>query len=189
MKKNFRILSKLYFFCILCIGLSSVVSCSNSNKGNENVSETDSIKNDTIVSQKWNYSSKRDEMNGNENHFASLNSINSFTFDFPYNNGNAYLNLLIRNMNHKNEVLLILSQGQILSSMNHYIDIKFDNNNPIHVNFSEADDLSTGYAFLENPNSLIKKIKKAKNIKIQIPIFQEGNRVFNFDIPKLDWNY
>lgn len=138
----------------------------------------------------WEYYEKKDEMSDEVLYIASCVSTNMHEFDFPYNGG-SYLYLKIRNMNGKNDVFLQISKGQIMTSISgsEYVRFKFDGGEPIKYSFSSSSDGDPTYAFINQSNALIKKIKAAKDIKIDIPMFQEGRPVFNFDVSGLKWDH
>lgn len=138
----------------------------------------------------WQYYEKKDEMSEKTLYLASCISTNTHDFDFPYKGG-SYLSLNVRNMDGKNDVFLQISKGQVMSSYssNEYVRFKFDGGEPVTYYFNSSSDGDHTYAFLVQANSLIKKIKGAKEIKIDIPIYKEGRPVFNFDVTGLQWNH
>ena len=58
--------------------------------------------------------------------------------------------------------------------------VRFDEDAPKKYYFNEAADLSTETVFLTNPKSFIEDCKKAKNIKVEIPLYQAGRPLFRF---------
>lgn len=94
-------------------------------------------------------------------------------------------------MNGKNEVILQITKGQFMTSISgsEYVRFKFDGGEPIKYYFNGSSDGDSTYAFINQSNALIKKIKDAKEIKIDVPLFQEGRPVFNFSVSGLKWNH
>ena len=145
---------------------------------------------ETIENNNWSYSEKKDEMSEKMMYFATCTSTDIHEFKFPYNGGSC-LYLTVRNINNKNEVVLQISKGQIMNSVSNdeYVRFKFDGGEPVKYYFSGSSDGDSKYAFIEQSASLIKKLKSAKKIKIDVPLYQEGRPVFNFDVSGLKWNH
>lgn len=192
--KRTRMISFLiYFPAFIILGsLSSLFEDGDST--NEN-STTQEIKqeNDELEKKEapsnWYYSKDYDEMNERTIYFATCTSLNSHEFEFPYNGGSE-LYLIIRNMGEGNEVLLRISKGSIYGSLNNeIIRFKFDDGKPESYSFNSASDGSSELAFLNQPNKLLNKILKSKKVKIDIPIFQEGRPVFDFNVEGLKWEH
>lgn len=160
----------------------------NSEPRKENVSVTEE-KEIPETPSNWDYSTSFDEMTEKTMYFATATSINSHEFEFPYNGG-AFLYLIVRNMNGKNEVLVQISKGQIHGSLNNeVIRFKFDDGKPESYYFSSADDGSSDIAFIAQSSKLISKIRNAKKVKVDVPVFQEGRPVFDFNIEGLKWEH
>lgn len=179
-----------YFISFLFFGFISDL-CENKSESTTIVKKENNLQNTLPNKDKsnWEYSTQIDEMSEKTMYFASSTSINSHEFDFPYNGG-AFLFLTIRNMNGKNEVIVEISKGQIHGSYNdEVIRFKFDNGNPEPYYFSSASDGSSNIAFINQSNKLIDKIRKSKKVKVDIPVFQEGRPVFDFNIEGLIWKH
>ncbi|MDR2224081.1 MAG: hypothetical protein LBE34_15300 [Flavobacteriaceae bacterium] len=150
--------------------------------------ETTSGKEDEPKS-KWSYGQEDDKMEGTTNYFATLESTNKPKFKFPYNGG-ATLSLTVRNMEGKNDVYLYLDKGQIPISIynSESIKFKFDDGKAINYSYSSATGAMNSYAFFSKNKELITKIKAAKKIMIEVPVFDEGKVVFEFDAEGLVWD-
>lgn len=141
----------------------------------------------TAAVQYWEYQESKDEMDGSVIKFASCTSINSVEFDFPYNGG-SYLQLLVRKMKGRNEVILKISKGQFIGSYSETCKIKFDDGPVKEYGFNDAADGSSDCIFLESAASIIKQLKQARHVKIQPTFYQSGKEVFDFDVSGLQWN-
>lgn len=138
----------------------------------------------------WHTYDKKDEMSGNVIKFASLKSINYINQRFPYE-GNTYMEMTIRRKK-TTDVYFVIDRGQIQCSEYNgtdRINIKFDDEQPITFRTSEAQSGSSDIIFLSgNTKRFIEKCKKSKQIKVQIPIYEYGQAVFEFQITKpLEW--
>lgn len=125
-----------------------------------------------------------DEMTDATNVWMSLLSDNQHEFEFPYNGGSK-LQIDVRYRKQDgNQVILTLSKGQlqttIFSNGNNVI-VRFDDDAPMTFSTSEPADYSSSYLFLNNPRKFINRAKTAKKIKIQVPVFEEGQPVFEFE--------
>ena len=139
----------------------------------------------------WEYSEKEDEMDGGKKRWASLQSDNYINMDFPYE-GNTYATLCVRYMKKwGTDVYVKIERGQISGNKfngTNYVRIKFDEGTPVKYTYEEAGDGSPEIVFLRNPKGFIDKAKKAKKIKVEVPLFQEGIRVFDFSVDEsLTW--
>ena len=144
-------------------------------------------------SLRWQVTESIDEMTDTKNVWKSLTSENFAYFDFPYEGG-SFLRIDVRYMKkYGTDILLTLSQGQLMSNEyngTNYVMVRFDDDAPQKYYTNEPSDGSSNCLFLRNTKKFIKRAKTAKSIKIQVPVFQEGNPIFTFkvDVP-LTWEY
>lgn len=139
----------------------------------------------------WYISTEKDEMTDTKNIWASITSDNYISQDFPYE-GMTRATITVRYMKKYGfDVLIGISQGQIHESKyngDNYITARFDEGSPKRYYFNEASDGSSEMVFLSNHSEFIKRCKQAKDIKIDIPIWQEGRPVFTFHVDEpLEW--
>jgi predicted membrane protein len=138
----------------------------------------------------WQYSQDTDPMTSDERYFANIYSTTWLSFKFPYNGGSeAYL--VVRNMDGDNEVYLKVTKGQFISSYNYSecLRIRFDSDKPIDVFYTSPSDGSSDLIFLDSPDELIKRIKKAKSFIIEVAFYQEGNKLLNFNYDDFVWDH
>lgn len=138
----------------------------------------------------WAYSEDVDKMDNKKTLFASTTSTNSVDFDFPYQGGSTF-DLIIRNTNKRNEVILRVSKGQFTTSImeDQTVRIKFDDAAPITVTYNSARDGSSDVIFLNQSSKIIQKLKAAKRVMIEAEFFQEGRKQAEFDVNGLQWSY
>lgn len=140
----------------------------------------------------WTERTSKDEMTDETNVWMSLLSDNEHEFDFPYNGGSK-LQIDVRYRKQDGtQVILTLSKGQLQTTgfdNGHKVVVRFDEDAPMSFTTSEPSDYSTSYLFLNNPRKFINRAKTAKKIKIQVPVFDEGQPVFEFSPAEpLVWN-
>lgn len=139
----------------------------------------------------WDFIIDKDEMTDTKNIWANLKSDNYITQSFPYN-GLTYAKITIRYMKkYGYDAIIEVTKGQIHGSRysgNNYITARFDDGTPKKYYFNEAADGSSEMVFINKKTEFIKKCKESKNIKIDIPLFQEGRPVFTFHVDEpLKW--
>lgn len=140
----------------------------------------------------WIKRTNQDEMTDETNVWMSIVSDNQHEFDFPYNGG-SILQIDVRYRKQDgNQVILIISKGQLLTTNfndENNVIVRFDNDAPMTFSTSESSDYNSSYLFLNNPRKFINRAKTAKKIKIQVPVFNEGQPIFEFSPAEpLQWN-
>jgi hypothetical protein len=189
---------KKFIMAIVCLMTMVVLTSCGSNAKNDGNFETearekaDSIREAALVTNSWDISSETDEMYGTKKYFAQLTSTNTIEQDFPY--GKTKAAICIRNTKkYGTDVLIRVSCGQIHGSEydgSNYVEVKFDNNPPKKYIYTEEASGSSDVIFIDKAKDFISNCKKAKDIKIAIPLFQEGRPLFLFHSNKtLEWNH
>jgi hypothetical protein len=138
----------------------------------------------------WKYSEEINEMDDSKTFFAQIDAIERLYFDFPYNGG-AKASLVIRKNSRGTDVMLLISQGQFLSSYsnNNHITVRFDDKKPEIYSFSEPTDHRTTMIFISNTKKFISGLKEAKQTLIQCEFYQEGLRTMKFMTEDLEWRH
>ena len=139
----------------------------------------------------WNFTIDKDEMTDSKNIWASITSDNYISQDFPYE-GNTRAIITVRYMKkYGYDVLIQISQGQINGRHYYgtdYITARFDENKPKKYYFNESADGDSKIVFLRNSSDFIKNSKKAKDIKIDLPLYKSGRPIFTFHVDEpLTW--
>ena len=134
----------------------------------------------------WEYSQDQDEMTNKIGRYASLGAYNVLDFDFPYKDG-GYSTLKIRNNGNGNEVILKIAKGQFMSGYNNSLKLKFDESSAIDIDYNDAADGKTNIIFLHNPNLIIKKLKKAEELKVEATFYNQGSQIMKFYVKNFIW--
>lgn len=136
--------------------------------------------------KEWEFSFDEDEMTSTRNVYARISSDNTIDQDFPY--GATGANICIRYMKkYGYDVLVTIDEGQFSGidvSGTNYIMVRFDKGKAIKYWYSNSDDGSSDCVFIRKTNDFIKRCKEAKDIKIELPLFQNGRPVFKFHVDK-----
>jgi hypothetical protein len=135
------------------------------------------------ATKEWEYFNESDSMTGKTNQFATLTSDNSLDLSFPYKGKNHGI-LMIR-QTKGTDVIFSIEQGQMLCSSYSgcSITVRFDDNPPQKFNANEPADHSKTYLFVNDTARFINAAKKAKSIKVQPLLFQQGAQVLEFSTP------
>ena len=83
------------------------------------------------------------------------------------------------------DVMISLTDGQIYGSEynnDNYVTVRFDEDPPIKYWYNEAADASSSTVFVKKISDFITHCKKAMSIKVEVPIFQGGRKIFNFEV-------
>lgn len=138
----------------------------------------------------WDYVSDEDEMGRGKVSIASIQSENTISLDFPYQ-GEQYATLALReHPKFGKDVYIKIEKGQLLDSDYHSkVVVRFDSENPMSFPSVRPADLSTEILFLRGSAFpvFLKKLPKAKSVKIEVPVYQAGNQVLTFDVEGFDW--
>ena len=133
----------------------------------------------------WDFLIEKDEMTDSKNIWASITSDNYVTQDFPYE-GQTRTTITVRYMKkYGYDVLIQISQGQMNGREyygTNYITARFDDNSPKKYYFNESADGDSKVVFIRKSSDFIKNCKKAKDIKIDLPLYQGGRPVFTFHV-------
>lgn len=133
----------------------------------------------------WDFTFDKDPMTDTKNIWATINSDNYITQDFPYG-GNTYASITVRYMKkYGYDVLIQITKGQINGrsySGTDYITARFDGGTPKKYYFNESADGSTETIFIRSHSDFISRCKKAKDIVIDIPIYKNGRPTFSFHV-------
>lgn len=136
--------------------------------------------------KEWEFSFDEDEMNSSRNVYARISSFNTVAQDLPF--GATGANICIRyTKRYGYDVLVTIDKGLfggIDVSGTNYIMVRFDKGKAIKYWYSDSDDGSSDCVFIRKSNDFIKRCKEAKDIKIELPLFQYGRPVFKFHVDK-----
>ena len=132
--------------------------------------------------QQWSYSTFSDSMSGKQGSSARVTSTNSFEFDFPYQ-GRQHATLTVRrHPRWGNDVIFSVEKGQILCGISECeVEVRFDDGPARTFSANEPADNSTESIFLP-ASAFTKAMQKAKVVRIQVHMFQQGVLTAEFDV-------
>ncbi|MEZ4454202.1 MAG: hypothetical protein R3B09_32405 [Nannocystaceae bacterium] len=131
----------------------------------------------------WIYSVRSDPMGGTVA-TARVESANAFDFGFPYQ-GAQHARLTLRSDKGLN-VLLAIERGQFMCTMGCSVLVRFDDDTAQRWRATGPSDHDSTVIFLRSESKFLKQLKKAQVLRIEAEFFQEGTRVLEFPVARLD---
>lgn len=141
------------------------------------------------IGLRWSYDNFDDKMGRGTIRTASVKSLNEVKFDFPYQGAQRAKLQLRVHPKYGKDVMLEIEKGQFLCSSYDgcNVSVRFDQGKPQTYAASEPEDNSTNLLFIDNYVRFLAKAQKSKKVFIEAKFYQEGTRVFEFDISNLKW--
>lgn len=142
------------------------------------------------LAAKWRYRVDADPMTSKKARYASIDSENTLNFDFPYQ-GEQHGTLILRDHPiHGRDVMITIDKGQILcqSYEDCTVRVRFDEGSPQSWNAAGSADNRSTVIFLRNEGGFIQRLRAAKVVRIQIPIYQEGEPMLEFHVSGFDYH-
>lgn len=152
-------------------------------------------------SEKWSYQTHTDEMSGKTSVIASETSKNSVSLESPYYATRGHLDVMYsppmdtngipsladnESFKEGHFILFRVDSGQINAKD---VRVKFDNNPPISVSVSDyrrdGDWKSIAISHFNEPQ-FANQLSGAKTMKIEVPFYRDGVRIFEFDVSGID---
>lgn len=132
---------------------------------------------------KWRYIQSTDPMSKKVTRKAMLQSENTLSFEFPYQ-GPQHATLHVRNHpEFGRDVIMSIEKGQILCSpYDCPMRIVFDDGTPVSVQGNSSADHDSTIVFLPNFQRLTRRIAQAKEMRVQVNMFQQGAPTLIFDV-------
>jgi hypothetical protein len=136
----------------------------------------------------WSYTETPDKMGRGSIKTASTTSLNTVSFDFPYQGPQNGRLILRTHPQHGKDVILSIERGQFLTGVDGCkVLVRFDDNKPETFWANGPADYSTTTIFLNGYSKFVTSLKRSKRVMIEAPFYQQGNQVFEFNVEGLDW--
>jgi hypothetical protein len=137
---------------------------------------------------RWQYDEFSEKMGRGTVKHATVRSINEVHFDFPYIGAQRGTLHLRTHPKYGKDVMLSIEKGQFLCGIyNCQVAVRFDNGKAQNYTAVEPADHSTTMLFIRGYDRFIASARRAKKVYIEAQFFQQGTRVFEFDISGLKW--
>lgn len=135
----------------------------------------------------WQYESGQDAMASKRWHTATVESVNTVNFGFPYSGAQHATLIVRRNPRSGLNVIFTIERGQITCDVYTCpLVIRFDDAKPQAMGAARAEDGSTTVAFLPSESAFVARLSKAKKVLVEASFYQEGSHVFEFDVDGFD---
>lgn len=139
----------------------------------------------------WSYNENKDKMRGTSSFMASIASLNEIKLHASYDT--AMLGLALRKNTNGNDVILALTGGIFNCRIDGCkISVKFDEGNIESYKMVESSSGNSKTLFVlgdKTIKSFASKLKKAKHLIIEVPIYNYGNAQFEFNVEGLNWEH
>ena len=137
---------------------------------------------------RWHYEESLDQMGRGNVKTAAIRSVNEMQFHFPYQGAQrAWLELRIHPRYGK-DVILSIEHGQLLCGIDPCnVIVRFDQGAPQTYTALRPADHSTTVLFIRNYDRFLANLRKSRKVYIEAQFYQEGPRVFEFDVAGLKW--
>lgn len=141
-------------------------------------------------SPQWQYSDSTDKMTGKPIKQASIDSNSFVVLNPPYSNKTTATLILRSHPRHGRDAIINLSSGQSLCKS--YEDcillIRFDNDPATEYSGIGPSDYSTDTIFIRNYSRFTSRLRTAKKVLIQIPMYEAGGAAWEFSTTNLNWD-
>ena len=136
----------------------------------------------------WRYDEDSEKMGRGVVKHAYVRSLNEFQFDFPYRDRQRATLMLRKHPKHGRDVILTIERGQFLCGIDDCtVAVKFDDGPARTYPAAEPSDHSSTALFIRGHDRFVAAAKKAKRAYVEAQFFQQGTRVFEFDVSDLKW--
>lgn len=133
--------------------------------------------------RRWSYTESEDPMSSRKAKQATTSSTNEVEFGSPYAGRQRARLTLRRHPRHGTDVILQIERGQFQCGVSSCrVSVRFDEGNPITFSAAGPSDNSTETLFIRGFDRFLTAMRRAKVVRIQPPIYQQGGTVFEFDV-------
>jgi hypothetical protein len=138
----------------------------------------------------WRYALKEDRMGGGQTKTAITLSKNEISFGFPYQGSQKATLSLRAHPRYGRDVILSVPKGQFICGVSGCsVTVRFGNGKPQRYSVSPPDDHSSNVLFIEGHDRFVANARKVDKLLIEAAFYQEGNRVFEFEVTDLKWPF
>lgn len=136
----------------------------------------------------WRYKRNSDALTDEAVVHATTRSTNVHQFGFPYKGGTrAYLSIRQAGASEP-DVMFIIDRGQLLCRPDCKVRLRFDDEpEALDYGGSPTSDGSSDTIFIRAEEMLIDRLKTARRLRVEVTVYNEGLRVFDFAVAKLNW--
>lgn len=177
-------LQLIILFILVCILISFIPFCmmkTNPNLTGPSSSGSTSGNHDIqVIQYAWRFSENKDDFDGKETQWCIIDSNDYIKAVY----GTEKVNLQVRMRNQKETDIIIHVDNVVFghSGSSDKVRLKFDDDQPFSVGYNEAADGSADTIFLRSTSKIIAKLKTAKKLTLELPVFMESGQRASFNI-------
>ena len=191
LKRKTGCFTKFVLFCFIMFSLAvlslAFTDPQNLARSRRTSSNAGNVSKGALATQ-WTYTKSEDKMSGRRISQATIRSTNEVNFDFPYS-GKQKGRLSIRNHpRFGDDIIFSIDRGQLVGDplAKKTATVRFDDTEPIEYALNDSNDHGTTTVFFVNNEGFYSKLVSSNRVRISIPVYQEGNPIFEFDVSKFD---
>jgi hypothetical protein len=115
---------------------------------------------------------------------ASVQSLNTVNFDFPYSGEQRATLRLRTHPRYGKDVIFSIERGQLPCSSwdGCNVLVRFDDGAPIRYSASGPEDNSNETLFIRGYGGFVARMLKAKAVRISPTVYQQGSPAFEFNV-------
>lgn len=137
----------------------------------------------------WYYSERRDELRNSTVYAASVSSNDRAYFAFPYQGGSSLDITVRKHPSWGTDVVFQISKGQFQCGIESCKGtISFDGSVET-LTLSPPEGYSPEVLFATYGPAIMRKLKSADRVVVELPFYQEGRQQFTFDTAGLEWDH
>ncbi|HRO75608.1 MAG TPA: hypothetical protein PLP27_05630 [Crocinitomicaceae bacterium] len=142
----------------------------------------------TEQSSNWEYSQETDEMDDHTNYYATATSKNTASIRIA--DMEEHMTITVRNRGEENDVLLAFDELiGFVSDLTASVRVRFDDEKAETYECSLPADYSPTTIFIDEADKFIANLKKAKKVKIEATLIDNGTQVLEFDVDGFKWEH
>lgn len=135
----------------------------------------------------WQYGREVDAMSSGQVSSAWMESRNEISFGFPYEGLQRGSLQLRKHPRYGTDVIFFVQKGQInLRYDGIIVLVRFDDGPAMQFTAFESGDHDRTTMFIRGYKRFSEKLRSASVVKIEVPFYRDGPRVFEFDASSFD---
>lgn len=174
-------------FALLVIVMVAGQDNQKETQGSEKNSVTATKPTPKVPGSQWKYTASEDEMTGKKSYWASVESDNVVTFDFPYHKPQRATLTLRTHPRHGRDLIFSIERGQLQCKYKGCsVLVRFGDGEPVKFQASEPSSRDSTMLFIRDYSRFAGEMLKVDTVRISADVWKEGSRVFTFDVSGFD---
>lgn len=131
----------------------------------------------------WRITVDADEMTGKKMTFIVTKSLNSHDLHPPYGSDVSATLMVRKHPRYGTDVIVSIGSGQLLCASHDRcaISVRFDEDKLQTYSGGGPTSLDRKILFIEDHQRFIKRLKKSSSVKIELPLYIDGVKIYTFD--------